>query len=179
MTSEPVGNPIEHRILPQRYRPALSRHTVLWKTLITLAASAMLGVSAIAPNAALAFGPPPPPPTLGGLPPGLGGRFLSSTPHWWWSSSPVALEVHSLALAPVVLFLISVAPLAHRTLVAGFSVIFRAALRATATAGLQALATAVTGGGTAPMASISMAITALPIPMPMTGATTPTPPGDT
>ena len=91
----------------------------------------------------------------------------------------VALEVHSLALAPVVLFLISVAPLAHRTLVAGFSVIFRAALRATAIAGLQALATAVTGGGTAPMASMSMAITALPIPMPMTGATTPTPPGDT
>jgi hypothetical protein len=74
MTSEPVGNPIEHRILPQRYRPALSRHTVLRKTLITLAASAMLGVAAIAPNAALAFGPPPPPPGLGGLPhPGLGG----------------------------------------------------------------------------------------------------------
>ena len=59
----------------------------------------------------------------------------------------VALEVHSLALAPVVLFLISVAPLVHRALVAGFSVIFRAALRATATAGLQAIATAVTGGG--------------------------------
>jgi hypothetical protein len=85
MTSEPVGNPIEHRILPQRYRPALCRHTVLRKTLITLAASAMLGVSAIAPNAALAFGPPPPPPGLGGLPPpGLGGLphpGLGGPPH--------------------------------------------------------------------------------------------------
>jgi hypothetical protein len=44
------------------------------KTLLTLAASALLGVVIAAPNAALAqFGPPPgPPPMLAGPPPGLG-----------------------------------------------------------------------------------------------------------
>ena len=92
MTSEPVGNPIEHRILLQRHRPALSRHRMLRKTLINLAASAMLGVAAIAPNAALAFGPPPPPSGLGGLPhPGLGGLphpGLGGLPHPGLSSLP-------------------------------------------------------------------------------------------
>jgi hypothetical protein len=44
------------------------------KTLLTLAASALLGFVIAAPNAALAqFGPPPgPPPMLAGPPPGLG-----------------------------------------------------------------------------------------------------------
>jgi hypothetical protein len=44
---------------------------MLWKTFLTLSASAMLGTVLIAPNGALAFGPPPiggPPPALGGLP---------------------------------------------------------------------------------------------------------------
>jgi hypothetical protein len=45
------------------------------KILLTLSASALLGVVIAAPNAALAqFGPPPgPPPMLAGPPPGLGG----------------------------------------------------------------------------------------------------------
>jgi hypothetical protein len=44
MTSEPIGDPIEDQISLQRYHPASTRHTTLRKTLITLAASAMLGV---------------------------------------------------------------------------------------------------------------------------------------
>ena len=43
---------------------------MLRKTLLSLSGSAMLGIAAVAPNVALAFGPPP---FLGGLPPGLGG----------------------------------------------------------------------------------------------------------
>jgi hypothetical protein len=42
---------------------------MLRKTLLTLCASALLGVAAMAPNTALAFFPPPPPGGLGGLPP--------------------------------------------------------------------------------------------------------------
>lgn len=47
---------------------------MLKKTLLTLSASAMLGATVAAPNAALAqFGPPPgPPPMFAGPPPGLG-----------------------------------------------------------------------------------------------------------
>ena len=73
MTSESIGDSIEDRILMQQHRPGPSRHTILRTTLIILAASAVLGVAAIAPNAALAFGPPPPPPALAGPPPGLAG----------------------------------------------------------------------------------------------------------
>jgi hypothetical protein len=81
MISEAIGDPIEDRILMQEHRSSPSRRTLLRKALIGMGASAMLGVAAIAPNAALAFGPPPlpgiggPPPLagLGGPPPGLAG----------------------------------------------------------------------------------------------------------
>jgi hypothetical protein len=62
-------DPIENRAILKQDRAGPSRH-ILRKTLITLAASAVLGVGAIEPNAALAFLPPPP---LGGPPPGLAG----------------------------------------------------------------------------------------------------------
>jgi hypothetical protein len=83
-----------------------------------------------------------------------------------------------LTLAPVVLVrsLISGGLLVYVVVVTG-RVIFRAALRATPTAALQATTTTVMERETATMASMSMAITALP--MPMTAATTPTAPGDT
>ena len=61
------------------------------KTLLTLPVSAMLGMAAMVPTAALAFGPPPgpppglagPPPGFGGPPPGLGGPppGLGGPPH--------------------------------------------------------------------------------------------------
>ena len=44
------------------------------KALLTASMSAVLGMAAMMPTTALAFGPPPgPPPGLGGPPPGLGG----------------------------------------------------------------------------------------------------------
>jgi hypothetical protein len=57
----------------QQHRPGSSRRTILRKTLTVLAASAVVGVVAIASDAALAFGPPPPPPGLAGPPHGLAG----------------------------------------------------------------------------------------------------------
>lgn len=47
----------------------------LRRPLLTMSASTILGITIIAPNAALAFGPPPPPPSSGGAPPApaLGG----------------------------------------------------------------------------------------------------------
>jgi hypothetical protein len=68
------------------------------KTLVTLAASVMLGATIAAPNAALAqFGPPPgPPPMLAGPPPGLGaggpppGLGVGGPPLGGPSAGPVA-----------------------------------------------------------------------------------------
>jgi hypothetical protein len=58
----------------RRLRPLLP---LVRKTLLILSASAMLGIAAIGPNAAIAFGPPPPPgPGLGGPPPGFHGGPL-------------------------------------------------------------------------------------------------------
>jgi hypothetical protein len=68
------------------------------KTLLTLAASALLGVVIAAPNAALAqFGPPPgPPPMLAGPPPGLGAGPVGGPP-----DGPIAgLPSHGPLAAP-------------------------------------------------------------------------------
>jgi hypothetical protein len=78
MITEATGDPIENRGLVRQRRDRQSGHTMLWKTVIVVAASAVLGVAAIASNAALAFGLPPlpglagPPPALNGPPPGPG-----------------------------------------------------------------------------------------------------------
>lgn len=55
---------------------------MLRKTVLVLSASALLGVVAVAPNAALAFLPPPPVPHLAGPPPvpHLGGPHLGGLP---------------------------------------------------------------------------------------------------
>lgn len=71
MTNESIG--VSNRILRQQHRPRLDLDAILRKTLIILATSAVLGAAAIAPNAALAFGPPPPPPAFAGPPRGLAG----------------------------------------------------------------------------------------------------------
>jgi hypothetical protein len=74
--SEATGDPSQDRVLVKQHRTGPSRHTTSRKILPMLAASAVLGVAAIAPNAALAFLPPPPPgppPELAGPPPGLAG----------------------------------------------------------------------------------------------------------
>ena len=68
---DPIGD-----LVNEEQGPGLSRQTLFRKSLIIVAASAVLGVAAIAPNAAFAFLPPPPPgppPGLAGPPPGLGG----------------------------------------------------------------------------------------------------------
>ena len=86
MINEAIDDPRRHRVLARQDRPEPSRHTMLPKRMIMLAASAVLGVAAIAPNAALAFLPPPPPgppPGLAGPPPGLAGPppGLGALPH--------------------------------------------------------------------------------------------------
>jgi hypothetical protein len=73
MSYEAIGDPIEDRILVQERRRGPSWRTMLRKTRIIRAASAVLCVAAIAPNVALAFGPPPPPPALAGAPPRVAG----------------------------------------------------------------------------------------------------------
>lgn len=64
---------------PMELKPASDRrrYTMLRKTLLTLAASALLGAVAVASNSADAFGPPPLP-GIGG-PPAIGG--LGGPPH--------------------------------------------------------------------------------------------------
>jgi hypothetical protein len=99
MIIEATGDPIENRGLIRQHRDRQSRHTMSQKTLIVLAASAVLGVAAIASNAALAFGPPPlpglagPPPALGGPPRGLGALphpGLGAPPHLGSGGPPQA-----------------------------------------------------------------------------------------
>jgi hypothetical protein len=86
MTSQLIDGPTADRVSVKQDRFGPSRHTISRKALLILAASAMLGVAAIAPNAALAFLPPPPPgppPGLAGPPPGLAGPppGLGGLPH--------------------------------------------------------------------------------------------------
>jgi hypothetical protein len=99
MIIEATGDPIENRCLVRQHRDRQSRHTMLQKSVTVLAVSAVLGVSAIASNAALAFGPPPlpglagPPPALGGPPPGLGALphpGLGAPPHLGSGGPPQA-----------------------------------------------------------------------------------------
>jgi hypothetical protein len=99
MIIEANNDPIENQGLERQHRDRQSRHTMLQKTVIVLAASAVLGVAAIASNAALAFGPPPlpglagPPPALGGPPPGLGALphpGLGAPPHLGAGGPPQA-----------------------------------------------------------------------------------------
>src|SRR3984893_7013907 len=99
MIIEATGDPIENRGLVRQHRDRQSRHTMLQKTVIVLAASAVLAVAAIASNPALAFGPPPlpglagPPPVLNGPPPGPGALphpSLGAAPHLGAGGSPQA-----------------------------------------------------------------------------------------
>ena len=99
MIIEATGDPIANWGLVRQHRGRQSRRTMLHKTVIVLAASAVLGVAAIASNAALAFGLPPlpglagPPPALNGPPPGPGALphpGLGAPPHLgagWYSWS--------------------------------------------------------------------------------------------
>jgi hypothetical protein len=50
----------------------------LRRPLLTMSESTILGITIIAPNAALAFGPPPPPPGLWWCPSRPGPRWASS-----------------------------------------------------------------------------------------------------
>ncbi len=100
-------------------------------------------------------------------------------------ASVVFLVLASLALllalasvAPLV-SLVSVILLVFVVVVTVCSVTFMAAPQPKATADLHAIATAATGGEVDIMASISMAIMALPLTMPMTAATIPTATGGT
>jgi hypothetical protein len=62
MISQAIKSPIEDLVsVMKRDRPVPSRHTIFRKLIV--AASAVLGVAGIAPNAALAFLRPPPPGT--------------------------------------------------------------------------------------------------------------------
>jgi hypothetical protein len=86
MTSQLNAGPTADRVSVKQDRFGPSRHTISRKALLILASSAILGVAAIAPNAALAFLPPPPPgppPGLAGPPPGLAGPppGLGGPPH--------------------------------------------------------------------------------------------------
>ena len=87
MINKAIHDPSRGRVLATQNRPGPSRYTMLPKRMVMLAASAALGVAAIAPNAALAFLPPPPPgppPGLAGPPPGLGALphpGLGGPPH--------------------------------------------------------------------------------------------------
>jgi hypothetical protein len=98
MIIEATGDPIENRGLARQHRDRQSRHAMLQKTVMVLAASAVIGVAAIEPSAALAFGPPPlpglagPPPALGGPPPGLGALHpgLGAPPHLGSGGPPQA-----------------------------------------------------------------------------------------